>query len=306
MTVSIRVAVVATALAISSQVGQAQTNRTPEETAVLATMEQFFAAMTARDVDRMSALALPEVMTFSQGMDKNGPGPLRKAALRENLGTIAKGGPVLRERMRDPMVKVHSPIALVWTAYEFHSDNVFSHCGIDVVELMKVDGTWKITSISWTAETDGCETVSSRAEPADTDRRAVLAAVEEMFAAMRTRNTDAYARTLVPEGMSFVLRPGSNGQQLRAQNNKDDAVAFATSKQVWQERIWDPIVLVHGSVAAVWAPYDFHIGGTFSHCGVDLFELFKIDGQWKMTNSSWTIEREGCKPSPLGPLTKPK
>jgi len=294
------VAVVFTALIPFTPIVRAQTNKTADESAVLATMEQFFAAMTARDVDKMSSLVLPGVMTFSQAFTKDGPRPMRKAPLRDNLATIAKGGPVPRERMRDPIVKVHLPIALIWTAYDFHTDDAFSHCGIDVVELMKVDGAWKITSLSWTAETSGCETVSSRTAPTGEEGRAVLAAVERMTSAMRSRDLAAYASTLAPDGMSFVLRPGPDGPQLRTQSNRDDVASFAEGKQVWQERIWDAAVFVHGSVAALWAPYDFYIDGTFSHCGVDLFELFKIDGEWKMTNSSWTIECDGCKPSPLG------
>ena len=203
MTLSITLAVLAAALTISTPTAPAQATRTADETAVLATMEQFFAAMTARDVEKMSSLALPEAMTFSQSLTKDGPKPLRKAALRENLAVIAKGGPVLRERLRDPLVMVHPPIAVIWSAYEVHADNAFSHCGIDIFELMKVEGTWKISNASWTAETDGCEKLSSAAAPADADKRAVLGAVERMTAAMRTRDIKAYASTLVPEGMSF-------------------------------------------------------------------------------------------------------
>ena len=203
MTLSITLAVLAAALTISTPTAPAQATRTADETAVLATMEQFFAAMTARDVEKMSSLALPEAMTFSQSLTKDGPKPLRKAALRENLAVIAKGGPVLRERLRDPLVMVHPPIAVIWSAYEVHADNAFSHCGIDIFELMKVEGTWKISNASWTAETDGCEKLSSAAAPADADKRAVLGAVERMTAAMRTRDIKVYASTLVPEGMSF-------------------------------------------------------------------------------------------------------
>ncbi|MGH7572979.1 MAG: nuclear transport factor 2 family protein, partial [Gemmatimonadota bacterium] len=63
----------------------------------------------------------------------------------------------------------------------------------------------------------------------------------------------------------------------------------------------NPTVLVHPPIAVVWAPYDFHVEGVFSHCGIDLFEMLEIDGEWKMTNASWTVETEGCEPSALGP-----
>ena len=59
----------------------------------------------------------------------------------------------------------------------------------------------------------------------------------------------------------------------------------------------------HGSMAVVWAPYDFYRGGNFSHCGVDNFELVKIDGKWRISGVLFTVEKEGCPTSPPGPLT---
>jgi hypothetical protein len=43
------------------------------------------------------------------------------------------------------------------------------------------------------------------------------------------------------------------------------------------------------------------LDGGFSHCGIDSFELVRTDGSWKLTGGIYTVEREGCAPSPLGP-----
>ena len=51
----------------------------------------------------------------------------------------------------------------------------------------------------------------------------------------------------------------------------------------------------------VWAPYDFHVNGAFSHCGVDVFSLVRTAEGWRIAAVAYTVEREGCAPSPLGP-----
>ncbi len=60
----------------------------------------------------------------------------------------------------------------------------------------------------------------------------------------------------------------------------------------------EPTVLIRGSIAVVWGEYDFCIDGKFSHCGVDNIALAKVNGQWKIANFIWTVEREGCPTAP--------
>ena len=67
------------------------------------------------------------------------------------------------------------------------------------------------------------------------------------------------------------------------------------------ERIWEPQVRVHKGIATLWAPYDFWLDGALRHCGIDSFELVKSPEGWKITGGTYTVEREGCQPSPLGP-----
>ena len=58
----------------------------------------------------------------------------------------------------DPTVMIRGPIAVVWGEYEFLVDGDFSHCGVDSIDLVKVDGDWKIANWMWTVEEDGCAT----------------------------------------------------------------------------------------------------------------------------------------------------
>ena len=69
------------------------------------------------------------------------------------------------------------------------------------------------------------------------------------------------------------------------------------------ERMWAPTAYVNGTIALVYAPYDFYIDGTFSHCGVDTFTLELAPQGWRVSHIAYTVQRTGCAPSPLGPPT---
>jgi hypothetical protein len=61
-----------------------------------------------------------------------------------------------------------------------------------------------------------------------------------------------------------------------------------------RERYWSPTVLIRESIAVVWAPYEFWEDGKTSHCGVDVFDLIRVKGEWRIANSMWTVEPESC------------
>ena len=90
-----------------------------------------------------------------------------------------------------------------------------------------------------------------------------------------------------------------NGKPIKMEL-RDFLNAIGSGKVVWKERIWNASVLVHGAIAVVWAPYDFHNNGSFSHCGYDSFSLLKTADGWKITYISDTRETQGCE-NPLGP-----
>ena len=47
-------------------------------------------------------------------------------------------------------------------------------------------------------------------------------------------------------------------------------------------------------IAVVWTPYEFWSNGKTSHCGIDVFDLFKEQGAWKISHAMWTVEPDAC------------
>jgi hypothetical protein len=66
-------------------------------------------------------------------------------------------------------------------------------------------------------------------------------------------------------------------------------------KDVWYEETWNYTTQIDGAFAQVWCDYAFYLGNQFSHCGVDAFQLVKINNEWKIFHLADTRRREGCK-----------
>jgi hypothetical protein len=65
-------------------------------------------------------------------------------------------------------------------------------------------------------------------------------------------------------------------------------------KEPWSEPIWNARIEVDGEFAQVWTPYAFYVGKNLSHCGVDAFQLIKVNGAWKIFYIVDTRHKEGC------------
>ena len=62
------------------------------------------------------------------------------------------------------------------------------------------------------------------------------------------------------------------------------------------ERITFDMVKVDDGLAIAWTPYQFYYAGKFSHCGVNSFQLVRINGNWKIQYLIDTRRRERCNP----------
>lgn len=129
-----------------------------------------------------------------------------------------------------------------------------------------------------------------------TDEAAVLATVQDLFRGMRTKDT-ALMRTLFEPGARLTgMRTRADGSPVLQAISADQFIQFVAKDQrpEWTERAFDPEVRIEGTLAQVWAAYDFHFGKTFSHCGVDAVQLLRKDGKWLIVAIADTFQREGC------------
>ncbi|MGX5855730.1 nuclear transport factor 2 family protein [Dyadobacter jiangsuensis] len=60
------------------------------------------------------------------------------------------------ERIYDVKISVDGPMAVVWAPYKFYLGEKFSHCGVNVFNLIKTSTGWKINDITDTRRKDAC------------------------------------------------------------------------------------------------------------------------------------------------------
>lgn len=137
--------------------GQAAPARTtgPARDSVVATVQEFFAAIETSDSTRAARTIHPDggMFSFQPRGDATRLVSERLSTFPSDLATNKRK---LLERMWEPTVLVHGPVAVVWTAYDFHVDGVFSHCGIDAFTLTRTPAGWRIVNVTYTVERTGC------------------------------------------------------------------------------------------------------------------------------------------------------
>ena len=123
----------------------------------------------------------------------------------------------------------------------------------------------------------------------------VHAVIDQLFDGMRAGDSTMVRATLHPDVrfQSVSVRDGVPVLQT------GDADAFVQAvgtphEAVWDERIRDVQVHVDGHLAQAWMHYSFFLGDTFSHCGVNAFQLYHDGDAWVITQIADTRRREAC------------
>ena len=122
----------------------------------------------------------------------------------------------------------------------------------------------------------------------------------EFMQALSTHDTENLDRLLARQAMFYSVRDGEEGPVFGARTRESFLEGIGEDSRALLERIWDPVVEVSGRVAMVWAPYDFHLNGEFSHCGIDVLTFLRLEDGWKVTSITYNVVGDGCAPSPLG------
>jgi hypothetical protein len=135
-------------------------------------------------------------------------------------------------------------------------------------------------------------------------RQGVIEVIDHFFDAMRNRDVAAMRALMSADGMIYGYRESAEGLTIVRRSHSEYLDNLAAGTEQLVERYWEPSVLLHGRLATVWTPYDFHVDGRFSHCGINNFSLLRTDTGWIITGVVFSIEVAECAESPLGPLAE--
>lgn len=153
---SLRIAMAALLFAVPSMTAaQAPTAAPDERAAVLAVVQRLWDAMKARDT-AMARSVFDSSAMLSRAVTRNGEARVQLTPVSAFLEALSHATEPWNERMFAPEVRIDGSLATVWTEYDFHLGDDFSHCGVDAFQLLKTSAGWKIVALADTARREGC------------------------------------------------------------------------------------------------------------------------------------------------------
>lgn len=127
-----------------------------EQSGIIASLDGFFAAITAKDIPRMRELMTPDGIIHGY---RDGPeGVQVTARTHEQFITgVRDNESILVERFWDPAVTIHDRMATALTPYDVYIDGRFSHCGVNNFSMLKSDAGWIIAGVVYSIFVEECE-----------------------------------------------------------------------------------------------------------------------------------------------------
>jgi len=131
---------------------------------------------------------------------------------------------------------------------------------------------------------------------AQTPADSVQQVISDFFLGMKTADTARMRAALSPSVHFEGTQPRPDSEPTLVQESVSNFFASVarTPAGMLDERIRFEIVKVDGPLAIVWTPYEFYYNGRYSHCGVNSFQLVRLNGKW-MIQYLIDTRRKNCK-----------
>ena len=129
-----------------------------DEKDVQSTIATLFDGMRAGDSSMVHSVFMDNVRMFSSTLLEDGTSTLRTGNLNSFL--LAVGSPhdeVWDENIWNLRIDIDDHLAHAWMDYTFYAGDRLSHCGVNAMQLVKSEGSWKIIHLIDTRKKVGCK-----------------------------------------------------------------------------------------------------------------------------------------------------
>lgn len=128
------------------------------------------------------------------------------------------------------------------------------------------------------------------------EQSAVKATINLIFDGMRKSDTSMIRKAFSDQiTMQTIAKNKEGNFVVRNEKLTDFLKSIATPHaQPYNEKIVFDKILIDANLASVWTSYKFYVGETFSHCGVNSFQLFKDKEGWKIIYLIDTRRKDPC------------
>ena len=134
--------------------------------------------------------------------------------------------------------------------------------------------------------------ISSFSFAQNPSEKEIVKPIENLFNAMKSADSLGVKNAF---SNSAIMQTFSKNQEIRTDKVEDFAKQVGASQAGdLDERFTISKILVDGNMASVWVPYQFYYKGNFSHCGVNSFQLAKINNEWKIQYIIDTRRKDNC------------
>jgi hypothetical protein len=159
---------------------------------------------------------------------------------------------------------------------------------------MKAAVAAMLLAVSGCATQPGLAPPSSPAQGASADEDAVLKVVDQFLLAVGNGDRELQKSVELADGGLAIYRTRDGVAGPVRRMPASDFQKPTPDHDPFVEMYWDPKVDLRGSFAQVWSPYVLRDNGAVVHCGINAYQLVKLDGAWKIHAMLSSMEPEAC------------
>ncbi len=138
--------------------------------------------------------------------------------------------------------------------------------------------------------------IASSTASAQNTEDSVKAVVNNLFAAMKNGDAQVLRSVFADTAILQTITKDKSGNTVIRNEEVAGFIDFVSKqpKGAADEQISFGSIKIDGDLASVWTPYKFYYNGKFSHCGVNSFQLVRLNKVWKIQFLIDTRRRINC------------
>lgn len=126
------------------------------------------------------------------------------------------------------------------------------------------------------------------------EEEAVLKVVDTFLIAVGNGDRDLQKSVELPDGGLAIYRSKDGAPGPVRRMPASDFQKPSPDHDPFVEMYWAPRVDLRGSFAQVWSRYILTDNGAIVHCGINAFQLTKLEGAWKIHSALSSMEPQSC------------
>lgn len=132
------------------------------------------------------------------------------------------------------------------------------------------------------------------APPLSADEEAVLKVVDTFLLAVGNGDRELQTSVEQADGGLAIYRTKDGAPQPVRRMPASDFQKPAPDHDPFVEMYWAPEIDLRGSFAQVWSRYVLTNDGAIAHCGINAYQLVKLEGAWKIHSMLSSMEPDAC------------